>query len=132
LRSSTISRVTGALEFFEDHFVHAAAGVDQRGGDDRERTAFLDVARRAEEALRPLERVGVDTAGQHLARTGNDRVVGAAKPGDRIEQDHHIALVLDQPLGLFDNHFSDLDVARAGSSKVEEITSPFTTNAACR
>ncbi len=60
-------RVTGALELFEDHFVHAAAGVDQRGGDDGQRAAFLDVAGRTEEALRPLQRVGVDTAGQHLA-----------------------------------------------------------------
>src|SRR3546814_15105810 len=56
--------VTGALEFLEDHFVHAAAGVDQRGGDDRERAAFLDVARGTEEALGALERVGVDAAGQ--------------------------------------------------------------------
>jgi hypothetical protein len=63
-------RVTGALELFEDDFVHAAAGIDQRGGDDRQRTAFLDVARGAEEALRTLQRIGVDTAGQHLARDG--------------------------------------------------------------
>jgi len=41
--------VAGALEFLEDHLVHAAAGVDQRGGNDRQRAAFLDVARRAEE-----------------------------------------------------------------------------------
>jgi hypothetical protein len=60
-------RVTGALELFEDHLVHAAAGVDQRGGDDGQRAALLDVARRAEEALGALQRVGVDTAGQHLA-----------------------------------------------------------------
>src|SRR3990167_8966359 len=54
-------RVAGALELLEDHFVHPAAGVDQRGGDDRQRTAFLDVARGAEEALGALQRVGVDT-----------------------------------------------------------------------
>src|SRR5690606_36907339 len=44
-------RIAGTLELLEDHLVHAAAGVDQRGGDDREAAAFLDVARRAEEAL---------------------------------------------------------------------------------
>ena len=49
--------VAGALELLVDHVVHARAGVDQRGGEDRERAAFLDVARRAEEALRPLQRV---------------------------------------------------------------------------
>src|SRR5262249_30986469 len=42
--------VTGALELLEDDLVHAAAGVDQRRGDDGERAAFLDVAGGAEEA----------------------------------------------------------------------------------
>ena len=46
--------VTGALELFEDDLVHLRAGVDQRGGDDRERAAFLDIAGGAEEALRTL------------------------------------------------------------------------------
>ena len=59
--------IAGALELLEDHFVHAAAGIDQRGRDDGQRAAFLDVARRAEEPLRPLQGVGVDAAGQHLA-----------------------------------------------------------------
>ena len=59
--------VTRALEFLENDFVHARAGVDQRGRDDRERPPFLDVARRAKEALGALQRIGVDTAGQHLA-----------------------------------------------------------------
>jgi hypothetical protein len=72
-------RIAGALELFEDHFVHAAAGIDQRGGDDGQRAAFLDVARRAEEALRPLQRVGVDAAGQHLAGRRHHGVVGAAR-----------------------------------------------------
>src|SRR3546814_1498944 len=60
-------RVTGALELLEDDLVHAAAGVDEGCRDDGQRAAFLDVARRAEEALRALQGVGVDTAGQHLA-----------------------------------------------------------------
>src|SRR6185437_13787171 len=51
--------VAGAFELFEDDLVHAAAGLDQRGGDDGERTALFDVAGRAEEALRPLQGVGV-------------------------------------------------------------------------
>ncbi len=104
-------RVTGALELFEDHLVHAAAGIDQRRGDDGERATFLDVARRAEEALGPLQGVGVDTAGQHLAGAGHDGVVGATEAGDRVEQDHHVLLVLDQALGLLDHHLGDGDVA---------------------
>src|SRR5438309_2651242 len=104
-------RVAGALELLEDHLVHLRAGIDEGGGDDRERAALLDVPRRAEEALRPLQRVGVDAAGQHLARGGHDRVVGAAQAGDRIEQDDDVLLVLDETLGLFDHHLGDLDVA---------------------
>jgi hypothetical protein len=59
----------------------------------------------------PLQRVGVDAAGQHLAGARHDRVVGAAEAGDGVEQDHDILLVLDQALGLLDHHLGDLDVA---------------------
>ena len=31
-----------------------------------------------------------------------------------VQQDHDVAAVLDQPLGLFDHHFGDLDVAHRG------------------
>ena len=47
--------VAGALELFEDDVVHAAAGVDQGRGDDGQRSAFLDVAGGAEEALRAVQ-----------------------------------------------------------------------------
>src|SRR5438270_2734682 len=92
-------RVAGALELFEDDLVHLGAGIDQCGGDDRQGTALLDVPRGTEEALGPLQRVCVDTAGQHLARARNHRVVGAAEAGDRVEQDHDILFVLNQALG---------------------------------
>jgi hypothetical protein len=36
--------VAGALELFEDDFVHAGAGIDEGGGDDGERAAFFNVA----------------------------------------------------------------------------------------
>ena len=103
--------VAGALELFKDHVVHARAGIDQGGGDDGERSAFFDVAGRAEEALRPLQGVGVHAAGKHLARWRHDGVVGARQARDRVEQDDDVALVLDQALGLFDHHFGDLHVA---------------------
>jgi hypothetical protein len=54
--------VARPLELLEDHFVHARAGVDQRGRDDGQRPALFDVASRAEEALRPLQGVAVHTA----------------------------------------------------------------------
>ncbi len=59
--------VAGALELLVDHVVHLRARVDEGGGEDREAAAFLDIARGAEEALRPLQRVRVDAARQHLA-----------------------------------------------------------------
>src|SRR5258707_396168 len=34
--------VAGALEFFVDHIIHAAAGINQRGGDDSQAAAFFD------------------------------------------------------------------------------------------
>src|SRR5690606_6328044 len=63
--------VTGAFELLKNHFVHLRARVDQRGADDRQRTALLDVTSRAEEALRLLQGVGVHTAGQNLAGVRN-------------------------------------------------------------
>ena len=84
----------------------------ERGGDDGQRAAFLDVARRAEEALGALQRVGIDAAREHFARRRHDGVVGARQAGDGIEQDHDVLLVLDQALGLFDHHFGHLHVAR--------------------
>src|SRR5947208_389944 len=104
--------VAGALELLVDHVVHAAAGVDERGGDDGERAAFLDVARRAEEALGLLQRIRVDAAGEDLPRGGHHGVVGARQARDRVEQDHHVLLVLDQALRLLDHHLGDLHVAR--------------------
>ena len=54
--------VPGALELLEDHLVHAAAGLDEGGGEDGEAAALLDVAGGAEELLGRVERAGVDAA----------------------------------------------------------------------
>ena len=59
--------VAGPFELLEDDVVHARAGVDERRGDDRERTALFDVARSAEEPLRLLQGVRIETARQDLA-----------------------------------------------------------------
>jgi hypothetical protein len=44
--------------------------------------AAVDAARGAEEALGLLERVGVDTAGEDLARVQHHHVMGARESGD--------------------------------------------------
>src|SRR5689334_24275690 len=50
--------------FLEDHRVHGGTGLHERGGEDRERAAVLDVARSTEEPLRRVERRRVDTTGE--------------------------------------------------------------------
>ena len=54
------------------------------------------------------------TAGEDLAGGRHDGVVGAGKAGDGVQQNDDIALVLDQALGLLDDHLGDLDVAGGG------------------
>src|SRR6266404_1519586 len=58
-----------------------------------------------------LQSVGVNTTGEHLAGRRRHRVVSARQARDGIEQHNDIALVLDQPLGFFQNHFRNLNVA---------------------
>src|SRR5208282_691661 len=67
--------IAGAFELLEDHFVHAAAGVDQRGGDDREAATVLGVAGRAKEFLGLMQSVGIHATGKNLSRWRNDRIV---------------------------------------------------------
>src|SRR5262249_19887706 len=67
--------IAGALELLVDHVIHPRTGVDERSRENRQAAAFLDVACRAEEPLRPLQGVRVDPAGEHLARGRNHRVV---------------------------------------------------------
>ena len=43
---------------------------------------------------------------------GHGRVVGAGEARDRVEEDDDVALVLDEALGLLDDHLGHLDVAR--------------------
>ena len=102
--------VAGPLELLEDHVVHPTARVDQRRGEDRQAAALLDVPGSGEEATRPLEGVRVEPAREHLPGGRDHGVVSAREAGDRVQQDHHVLLVLHQPLGLLDHHVGDLDV----------------------
>src|SRR5262249_35341192 len=77
--------VAGALELLEDDRVTGRPGLHQRGRDDGERAAVLDVASRAEEALRRVQRRRVDTTGQDAAGRGRRVVVRAAESGDRVK-----------------------------------------------
>jgi len=76
--------------------VHAAAGIDQRRGDDGKRAALFDVARSGEKTPRALQGVSIDTAREHFAGGRRNGVVGASQTRDRIEQHDNIALVFYQ------------------------------------
>ena len=88
----------------------ARAGLDQRGGEDGQRAAVLDVARGTEEALRRVERGRVDTTGQDAAGGRGGEVVRAAQAGDRVEQHDDVVAQLHQALGALDGELGDRGV----------------------
>ena len=75
---------------------------------------FFDVAGRAEEALGLLQGVGVHTAGEHLAGSRLDGVVGAGQAGDGVQEDHDVVAAFHQAAGLVQDHVGHLDVALGG------------------
>src|SRR5574344_1405469 len=95
--------VAGAFEFFEDDFVHFAAGVGEGCGDDCERSTAFDVSGCAEEAFGLLEGVGVDTTGEHFAAGGGYGVVGAGEAGDGVEEDDDVVTTFYHAFGFFEN-----------------------------
>src|SRR5690606_31387038 len=107
--------VAGALELLEDDLVHLRAGLHQRGGDDGERSAVLDVPRGAEEPLRRVERGRVHTTRQDPPARRRGEVVRAAETGDRVEQDDHVVAELDQALGPLDRELGDRGVVLGGA-----------------
>src|ERR1700722_19829806 len=115
--------VAGALELLEDDLVHAGPGLDEGRRQDGERAAVLDVARRAEEPLRRVERGRVDTTGQDAAASRRRLVVGAAEAGDGVEQHDHVVPHLNQPLGPLDGQLGDRSVGfgRVVEGRVDDL-----------
>ena len=107
--------VAGALELLEDDLVHLGAGLDERGREDGQRAAALDVARGAEEALRRVERAGVDTTGEDATGCRRGQVVRAAQAGDRVEQHDDVVAQLDEALGALDGELGDRGVVLGGT-----------------
>src|SRR4051794_19173254 len=73
---------------------------------------MFDVARRAEEPLRRIQRGGVDTTGQDSTRSGRRVVVRAAEAGDRVKQHDDVLALFDEALGPLDGQFGGLGVIR--------------------
>src|SRR5581483_2620187 len=59
--------VASTFEFLENDVVHAAAGFDQRRGDDGQAATFLNIAGRAKKALRFLQSIRFDAAAHDFA-----------------------------------------------------------------
>src|SRR5580692_10984290 len=115
--------VAGALELLEDDLVHPGAGLDQGRGQDGQRAAVLDVARRTEEPLGRVQRGGVHATGEDAAAGGRRVVVGAAQPGDVVEQDDHVVAHLHQPLGPLDGQLGHggVVVGRVVEGRVDDL-----------
>ena len=91
------------------------AGVDEGGGHDGERAALLDVAGGARRTARGRwSALASRPPESTLPDDGMTALWARAKRVMRVEQDHHVALVLDQALGLLDHHVRHLHVARGG------------------
>src|SRR5438445_5950876 len=78
--------VAGPLELLEDHVVHPGAGIDQRGGDDRQASPLFRFAGRAEQTARLLHGAGVEAARERPAGAGRRGVVRAGKAREGVEQ----------------------------------------------
>ena len=59
--------IAGAFELFKNHIIHAAAGVDERGSNDGQAAAFLNIPGCSEKPLGALQGVRVDTARENLS-----------------------------------------------------------------
>src|SRR5215218_5823342 len=93
--------VARSLELLEDDLVHPAAGLDQRGRQDRKRAAVLDIPGCPEELLGRVQSGGVNTAREDAPARGSGEVVGSREPGYAVEQYDHV-------LALFDEAFDAL------------------------
>ena len=102
--------VAGALEFFENDVVHAAAGLDERRRQNGDGPAFFDVAGRPEELLRLVQRRRIQTAGQRAAAGGLHQVVRPGQTRNGIHQNNNVLAVLHQPLRARQHHLRHLHV----------------------
>src|SRR5438094_8434733 len=78
--------IARALEFFENKFVHSAAGFGQSRCEHGEAAAFLDIARRAKKFLWLNERLRLDAARHDTTLAWLQIIIPARKPRDAVEQ----------------------------------------------
>ena len=109
--------VTRAFEFLKNHFVHAAARIDQGRANDGQGAALFNFARGTEKSFGALQCIGVHTAREHLAGAWHHVVISAGQAGDGVQQDDHIFFQFHQTFGTFNHNFCHMHVARCGLVK---------------
>ena len=67
--------IARSLEFLVDEVVHAAAGINETGGDDGQAATLSRIAGGTEEVLGGIKGGGVNPAGQGATTGGHRQVV---------------------------------------------------------
>ena len=93
--------ITGTLELFIDYVVHAAAGINEAGGQDGQATPLGGVAGGTEETLRRVEGRWVNAAGKSTAAGWYGQIIGPGETGDAVKKYQNILTALYQALGPF-------------------------------
>ena len=73
--------IARSLEFFKDNFVHPAAGINQRRGDDSQTAAVFNIAGGAEKTFGFVQSVGIHNAGQNFDDGWHNCIVGRGEAG---------------------------------------------------
>ena len=89
-RSRWISQLPVPFELFKDHFVHRAAGIDQRGGDDGQANRLLRHIARAPRSAWGAAGRWRPRHPSAPCRRRHHVVVGAGQAGDGVQQDDHV------------------------------------------
>src|ERR1043166_541573 len=118
--------VSGAFEFFEDQFVHPAAGFGERGREYGEAAAFFDIARASEKFLRLNESFGFDAARHDPALARLQIVIAARKAREAIEQNDDILFHFNEALRALEHELRDLNMPLHRSEEhTSELQSRF-------
>src|SRR5437762_11299102 len=103
--------IAGALEFFENQFVHSTAGFSQSGRKHSQTAAFFHIARRAEKFLWFGKRLRFYATGHNSSSARLHVVVPARKPRDTVEQKHNILSHFHEAFGTRYHHLCYLHVS---------------------
>src|SRR5699024_10348206 len=82
--------VSVPFEFLIDDVIHAASGIHECCGQDRQASTRFDVTRGTEEMFRTVQACGIQSAGECPAARRNHQVICTGKPCDGIHQDNNI------------------------------------------